>query len=123
MLSLLSCLFLLSFAAVDANAGQVLKCEKRIKKERSKISVEVEDLVPGALYTATVSSGENTKLASQAADLVGVAEFDFDSNAKDILAGATAIPANFIVATVNTVVTDALGAVVLETSATCKVKK
>jgi hypothetical protein len=122
ILSTLSCLLFFFCLATNASAGEVLKCEKRITPARSKVSVNVEDLVPGAMYTARVSSGANSKSASLAADPAGVFEIDFDSNRKDILAGATPIGANFIVGVVNAVVTDAMGGVVENTSAACRTR-
>ncbi|MGZ8190179.1 MAG: hypothetical protein ACXWTS_03005 [Methylococcaceae bacterium] len=122
IISTLSCLLLLSCLATNASAGEILKCEKRINPPRSRVSVEVEDLVPGAIYTARVSSGANSKSASIAADSVGVAEYDFDSNPKDIRAGATPIKAKFIDGDVKVVVTDAMGAVVEKTSAACRIR-
>jgi hypothetical protein len=123
LISMLSIFLCFSCLAFDASAGEVLKCEKRNNPARSKISVNAEDLVPGAIYTARVSSGVNSKSASQAADQAGVFEIDFDSNRKDILAGATPIGTKFIVgAAVKTVVTDAMGGVVENTSAACRTR-
>jgi hypothetical protein len=124
LISLISSAILCAFMAANADAGQLLKCEKRVKKSltRSKISVEVEDQVPGALYTAMVSSGANSAQSTLAADNLGVAEYDFDSNKKDIAAGATAIPTTFITGDVSVKVTDALGVVVAEDTVSCKMK-
>jgi len=124
LISAISSVILCTFMAANADAGQLLKCEKRVKKSltRSKISVEVEDQVPGALYTAMVTSGANTAQSTLAADSLGVAEYDFDSNKKDIAAGATAIPSTFITGNVSVKVTDALGAVVAEDTVACRVR-
>ena len=122
ILSTLSCLLFLSCLATNASAGEVLKCEKRNTPARSKISVDVEDLVPGAIYTARVSSGATSKSVSQAADPAGVVELDYDSNRKDILAGATRIAPVFISGVVKAVVTDAMGGVVENTSAACRTR-
>ncbi len=123
-ISLISSAILCTFMAANANAGDLLKCEKRVSKSpaRSRISVEVEDQVAGALYTAMVSSGANTAQSTLAADNLGVAEFDFDSNKKDIAAGATAIPASFISGDVSVKVTDALGVVIAEDSVACRIR-
>jgi len=123
-ISLVSSAILCTFMAANANAGDLLKCEKRVSKApaRSRISVQVEDQVAGALYTAMVSSGTNNAQSTLAADSLGVAEFDFDSNKKDIAAGATAIPAAFISGVVSVKVTDALGVVIAEDSATCRIR-
>jgi hypothetical protein len=122
ILSTLSCFLFLFCLATDASAGEVLKCEKRNTPARSKISVNAEDLVPGAIYTARVSSGANSKSVSQAADPVGVFEIDYDSARKDIQAGATPIGTKFIVGAVKVVVTDAMGGVVENTSAACRIR-
>ncbi len=122
ILSTLSILLFFFCLATDASAGEVLKCEKRNTPARSKISVNAEDLVPGAIYTARVSSGANSKSVSQAADPAGVFEIDFDSDRKDILAGATPIGTKFIVGVVKVVVTDAMGGVVENTSAACRTR-
>lgn len=75
-----------------------MTCEKRNAPQRSKLSVEVEDLKAGALFSATVSSGSNSATsASSAANALGVVEFDFDSRPRDILAGANPVASNFIV--------------------------
>ena len=114
---------LLFFCLVaNASAGDVLTCEKTNKPARSRASVEVEDLKPGVLYTATVTSGSNSSSASQIADSFGNVEVDFDSNAKDILAGATPLTKTFIVnGTVALSVTTASVGIV-NTSAVCKIR-
>ena len=114
---------LLFFCLVaNASAGDVLTCEKTNKPARSRASVEVEDLKPGVLYTATVTSGSNSSSASQIADSFGNVEIDFDSNAKDILAGATPLTKTFIVnGTVALSVTTASVGIV-NTSAVCKIR-
>lgn len=113
-----------SSLAFNASAGDVSKCEKRTSPARSRVSAEFEGFKPGAMFTATVSSGANTATSSvSAADLGGVVEFDFDSNQKDILAGATAIAPNFIVSsTVAVVLKDAMGNTVDTASSTCKIR-
>lgn len=122
LVSIFSCALFLSLTITEASAGELLKCEKRTKPARSKISVEAEDLSSGALYTATVSSGNNSALASKAADVAGVIELDFDSNKNYILAGATAITAQFIGNKVSVLITDALGNKVYETTTACRVR-
>ncbi len=109
ILSLTASALILSFAANQASAGELLKCEKRSRPARSKVSVEIEDLTPGAIYTAMISSGNNASQATIAADIAGVAEFDFDSNPADIAAGATRISSGFIGTSVSLIVTNALG--------------
>ena len=114
---------LLFFCLVaNASAGDVLTCEKTNKPARSRASVEVEDLKPGVLYTATVTSGSNSSSASQLADAFGNVEVDFDSNAKDILAGATPLTKTFIVngTVALSVTTESVG--IVNTSAACKIR-
>lgn len=126
MLALLSSALFCTVIVTDANAGDLLKCEQRLTKagapKRSKISVGIEDQVPGAQFTAMVSSGENTAQAIEAANAAGEMEVDFDSNKKNIAAGATAIPRNFIDQEVSVKVTDALGAVVAQDTVACRIR-
>ena len=121
ILAALSSLLLFCWVA-NASAGDVLTCEKRNSPARSRASVGVEDLKPGKLYTATVTSGKNSSSASQISDAFGNVEVDFDSNAKDILAGAATLTKTFIVSSTLAVsVTTASGAIV-NTSAVCKIR-
>jgi hypothetical protein len=76
-------------------AGVRVRCEVRTGSARSKISVDGRDLAPGT-YLARVTSGANQRLSGQQATVGDEVEFDFDSNANDIAAGATPIPTNFI---------------------------
>jgi len=123
LLPLLSVALFFSLTIADASAGDPIKCEKRTSPARSKVSVEVEDLKVGALYTAIIKSGANSVLASKAANGLGVVELDFDSNKKDILAGAKAISPKFIIGSgVDVLVTDAVGNVIIDTDAVCKIK-
>lgn len=92
-LTLGSAFFLLT-NVLDASAATIrVKCEKRAN--RSKISVDGNDLAPG-MYSARVVSGANQKTSALQAAVGDEAEFDFDSNPKDIAAGATPIAADFI---------------------------
>lgn len=92
-LTLGSAFFLLT-NVLDASAATIrVKCEKRAN--RSKISVDGNDLAPGT-YSARVVSGANQKTSALQAAVGDEAEFDFDSNPKDIAAGATPIAADFI---------------------------
>jgi hypothetical protein len=120
-ITLLTSSLLLAFCATTANAGQLLKCEKR-GTTRSRISVTVEDQTPGALYTASVKSGTNKAKSTLAADDLGVAEFDFDSNKKDIAAGAAPIAPTFIGKSVTVKVTDALGTIIDQDTVACKIR-
>ena len=112
---------LLFFCLVaNASAGDVLTCEKTNKPARSRASVEVEDLKPGVLYTATVTSGSNSSSASQIADAFGNVEVDFDSNAKDILAGAATLTKTFIVKDTVALSVTTENVEIVNTSAGCK---
>src|SRR5262249_3042437 len=109
------------FVTADAASVRV-RCETR--GDRSKISVDGNDLAAGS-YTATVTSpasaasGGVTALAKTA---VGdEVEFDFDSNANDVAAGATSISPSFIQG--NTVRGEIVGGgVSVSGTATCRVK-
>lgn len=122
ILATLSSLLLFCLVA-NASAGDVLTCQKTNKPARSRASVEVEDLKPGVLYTATVTSGNNSSSASQIADAFGNVEVDFDSNTKDILAGATPLTKTFIVnGTVALSVTTGIVGIVNTSAAACKIR-
>lgn len=122
-LSILSCALLGSFLATAVQAGDALKCEKRINPARSKISVKAEDLIPGAIYSSIVYSGKNSAVSSIAANSAGEAEFDFDSNMANIMAGAKQIAPSFINQAVTTTVTDAMGSKIInKLSAACRIK-
>jgi hypothetical protein len=89
---------LFALSSLDASAAGVrVRCDTRATPARARISIDGSDLVPGKRYYARAVSGGrrvNTRLA--VADAAGQAEFDFDSNPKDIAAGATAIRSGFI---------------------------
>src|SRR5215475_5218527 len=84
-------------AFVTADAASVrVRCETR--GDRSKISVDGNDLAPGS-YTATLKSPASAAsgVTAPAKTAVGdEVEFDFDSNANDVAAGATQISQSFI---------------------------
>jgi hypothetical protein len=65
-----------------------------VRSDRSKISVDGNDLATGS-YQARVTSGANTATAPAQQTIGDEVEFDFDSDAGDV-AGATAIAADFI---------------------------
>ena len=72
-----------------------LRCERR--SNRSRISVDASNLVPGTgRFRARVTAAGGTVTSALKRAVAGQDEFDFDSNRNDILAGATAIPATFI---------------------------
>jgi hypothetical protein len=81
--------------ATAAIASIRLRCERR--SNRSKISVDGRGLVPrGGSFRARVTAAGGTVTSPSHRAVAGEAEFDFDSNRNDILAGATRIPATFI---------------------------
>lgn len=81
---------------LSALAGTLrLRCERR--SSRSKISVDGNDLSPrNGRFRARVRAAGGTVTAAAKRAVGDEVEFDFDSNRNDIVAGATAIPANFI---------------------------
>ena len=94
-----------SIAALTAMAGDAsaesarVRC--RVKAARTQISVDGRGLAAGA-YTATVDSSTDARGPVTSATAIQVvppaneAEFDFDSKAADIAAGATAVRRNFV---------------------------
>ena len=83
--------------SIAAEAGELrVRCERRGNK-RSKVSVDGRDVAPGT-YTIQLTSGGNSAPAVVKTVAAPADEFeaDYDSNRKDIRAGATAIPATFI---------------------------
>ncbi|HEY0672399.1 MAG TPA: hypothetical protein VGD27_09040 [Longimicrobiales bacterium] len=72
-----------------------LRCE--VSATRSKVSVDGNNLRPlGGMFSARIRSGSNSATASAIQAVGDEAEFDFDSNANDVSAGATAIAPTFI---------------------------
>ena len=93
-LTLLATLSALSLFAVDASASLRVRCE--VRSDRSKASVDGNDLQSG-VYSAVLESGSN-RAESVAKHTDGdEVEFDFDSNRNDVRRGATKISRNFIV--------------------------
>jgi hypothetical protein len=107
----------------DADAASVrVRCDKRTTHARSRISVDGNNLADGT-YTARVTSGANVAVSAPEAAAAGEAEFDFDSKPADIAEGATAIDPGFIVTQVLGEILDSQGAVVISSTATCRVHK
>lgn len=105
--------------------GGPIKVTCELRSNRSKISVDGNNLARGS-YRARVTSGGKS-VTSPARNSVGdEVEFDFDSNRNDIAAGATPIPANFIVAVAgNDVLGEILnsgGQVVRTLGAACRIR-
>jgi hypothetical protein len=106
---------------VTAEAASVrVRCETRAN--RSKISVDGNDLAAGS-YTAKATSG-GISVTSAAQPAVGdEAEFDFDSNANDVAAGATSIQPSFIQGNAVTgSIINAGGQTVASSTVGCRVK-
>lgn len=86
-------IFTTSLPMEDANAASVrVKCVKGTNS--SKVSVDGRGL-PSGSYRARIISGDHAKRSPLVAG-AGEIEFDFDSNAGNIAAGATAISSSFI---------------------------
>lgn len=104
----------------DANAASIrVECEKRAN--RSKISVDGNNLIPGN-YKAVVKSGSNTKTTALKASIGDEIEFDFDSAPDDVAAGATAIKRTFIQGTVTGKLLNDKGFVVISDTVSCRTK-
>jgi hypothetical protein len=71
-----------------------VRCES--EPGRSKASVDGNDLAPGK-YRAVLTSGDHQAKSPLQKAVGDEAEFDFDSNRKDVREGATKISRNFIV--------------------------
>lgn len=105
----------------SANATVRVRCE--VRSDRSKISVDGNGLATGT-YQARVTSGANMATAPAQQTIGDQVEFDFDSDAGDIAAGATAIAADFIQGAPPQVTGAILtlgGSVVVEATADCTV--
>jgi hypothetical protein len=83
-----------SIAAADAELR--VRCERRANK-RSRVSVDGNNLIPGAYQITLRSGSKNAPLVTEVV-AAGADEFeaDFDSNRADIRAGATEIAPKFI---------------------------
>jgi len=86
-----------SGAALASSGSVRVRCERRSGRNRSKISVDGRSLVPRTgTFSARVRAAGGTVTSPSSRAVAGEAEFDFDSNANDIAAGATRISATFI---------------------------
>lgn len=115
-------LVLLGFIPVtvsDAGAERIrVKCEKK-GIERSKVSVDGKDLVPGE-YKAQVMSGIYTVTSPLAPSVWDEVSVDFDTNMADPDENpVTPIPANFIQGTVTGKILDADDMTVIEATVPC----
>ncbi|MBS1212848.1 MAG: hypothetical protein H6R26_1465 [Proteobacteria bacterium] len=108
------------FAAANANADIRVTCEQRA--DRSVVSVDAKNLVPGT-YKAEIISGNNEAISGDVASIGDEVKVDFSSQRKDQAAGAVAIPAIFIQGgTVTGQVINADNMVVTQAAAKCAVK-
>jgi hypothetical protein len=90
-----SAVAVLTLASLGARAADVqVTCEKRAN--RSRASVDGNNLRSGS-YRAVLKSGDQTARTPFDQTVGDEVQFDFDSNRNDIAAGATPIPASFIV--------------------------
>jgi hypothetical protein len=82
----------------DDLASPALLAQCEVSTERSSISVEAKNLAAGS-YVVTVGSGANTLDSEQQTLAAGndEVEFDFDSDADEVLEGAEALEAGFVV--------------------------
>ena len=102
-----------------------VQCERSTNPDRSKISVDANDLAPqGGTFRARVTAAGGTMTSSVQQAVGDEVEFDFDSNSNDVAEGATAIAASFITArseadVVGELLTDA-GQVVASQSVDCQ---
>lgn len=104
----------------DANAASIrVECEKRAN--RSKISVDGNNLIPGS-YKAVVKSGSNIKSTELKVSTGDEIEFDFDSDPADVAAGATPIKRTFIQGNVTGKLLNDKGFVVISDTVSCRTK-
>jgi len=106
----------------SSNATVLVRCEQRAN--RSKISVDGSGLTVGS-YQARAASGANSATAPAHPTVGDEVQFDFDSDAGDIVAGATPIAAAFIQGTppqVTGAILNLSGGIVVEATVTCVVK-
>jgi hypothetical protein len=112
-------------AIASAISSIRLTCERR--SNRSRISVNASGLSPATgRYRARVTAAGGTVTSPLQRAVAGQDEFDFDSNPNDVAAGATRIPATFILARtgpdVVARVLNAAGVVVATRSGECVIR-
>lgn len=112
----------LAMVGIEASAATVrVTCEKRA--DRSRISVDGHELAPGKYSTVAISEGNMANAAPQKA-VNGQIETDYDSDPRDIRAGAVPISPDFIVGgTVTGKVVDKLGNTVASDTVTCRIRR
>jgi hypothetical protein len=109
----------LALATVAAQAQSIrVRCDTF--PNRSRASVDGSALAAGE-YSAVLTSGANTAQSPLDTAVAGEVQFDFDSNPKDVAAGATKIDRHFIVSgRVTGKLLDASGTVVATQTRTCR---
>ncbi|MGB8337950.1 MAG: hypothetical protein WCD07_03110 [Burkholderiales bacterium] len=121
--SFILCLFsVLATAAIDASAATIrVQCEQR--GGRSKVSVDADGLAAGSYRATAVSGGNSATSANAQSPVGGQVEFDFDSDAGDIAAGATAISSAFLNGSVTGKIVNSNGATVISDTVACRVRR
>lgn len=121
--SFILCMFsVLATAAIDASAATIrVQCEQRAG--RSKVSVDGDGLAAGSYRAIAVSGGNSATSANAQSPVSGQVEFDFDSDARDIAAGATAITPGFLSGSVTGKIVNSNGATVISDTVACRVRR
>lgn len=111
----------LALVGFDAAAATIrVTCE--VRADRSKISVDANDLAAGS-YSTEVLSGSNMSKSPPQRAVGGEIEADYDSNPADIAAGAVAIQREFIVGgKVTGKVVNGSGNTVISDTVNCRVR-
>jgi hypothetical protein len=111
---------LLAVTALTVEAARpVIRVRCETRPNRSKISVDLNN-VPSGTYTANVTSAGNN-VSSTLQSVGDEVEFDFDSDSEDIADGAAAISGAFIVNRAITV--QVIGPANLSKTAKCAAKR
>jgi hypothetical protein len=111
----------LALSTVAAQAQSIrVRCDTFAN--RSRASVDGSALAAGE-YSAVLVSGAHTAQSPLEAAVAGEVQFDFDSNPKDVAAGATKIDRRFIVnGRVTGKLLDASGNVIAKETRTCRAR-
>ncbi|TAK64353.1 hypothetical protein [Methylobacter sp.] len=121
--ALVSGLVLFSCLAANVHAATITaSCEYRAdsEQERSKADVKVKGLLPGGVYSVSISGVIGP---AQVASAAGEVESSFDSNPKDIAAGDIGIvPGALASGSATFIVRNALAAQVATGTVTCRVR-
>jgi hypothetical protein len=117
---------LLLAEAASANAATpTLRVRCEVQSNRSKISVDLKKAVNSSSVKAVVTNtnGDPVQADNSLIVVAKEAEFDFDSDDDDVLAGATRISPDFINRNTPQITATILELPGLSKTATCKVKK